>query len=316
MRLKHLFGPPFIGRVEVGGGGPRAAAELAKARRKHQEGADTQSSTGVSLLNSAESTPQLEALCMDLGIELYSLGRHECAWNIICPMDDDRCIILDDVDYHPDPLADRHRSTVIDLSHRASAVATCSSQDAAVTAAAFAHANGCPRFVQATGSLGPDLTLLLLACERNELICNWSEACRIAGWLKLRVPPIDEVAAQAPWQAARLLLQLHRLGLANGDAAVITLGRAGAVVGDWENNAVHYVRVVVLDGPHVATPAGAGDKFLAKWIWARKWADQGILRDPIKDGAARALRATAHALRLRPECFDVLVTKWGLGILG
>jgi hypothetical protein len=187
-------------------------------------------------------------------------------------------------------------------------VASVSTKDGALTAAAAAMGNGATRYFQPTGSLPPEITLLLLATA-HEAVCNFEEWGRIAQVAGLPVPDLHEEAAEAPEAAAQLLRALHGRRWAGTDTAVCTLGRAGSVIADWQHDRVYHVGLELADGhPGVATPVGSGDQFLAEWIFLREtWSKRGHLRDPLAATGVRATHAVTSGLGLRRGDYDVRV---------
>jgi hypothetical protein len=297
--LPPLFDGPLIVRREVGGGALRAGAALAQRLR-----ADRANET-VHLFNSGTALPELDDLCIRSGLTCHSLARQAAPVHLIVP-GRNRIIVRGLAEYAPPRLDDRQRETVGRVSERAAAVASVSSKDAALTAAAVGTGASARRYFQPTGSLPPEMTQLLLLLA-HEAVANLEEWTRLARGAGLDIPDVGEEAPEAPAAAARLLRALHRRCGAGVGGAVCTLGRGGAVAADWVNDTLFHVRFEMTDGsPGVPTPAGTGDRFLAEWIFLREtWSRPGHLRQPIAATAVRAIHAVALALGLRRDRYDV-----------
>jgi hypothetical protein len=164
---------------------------------------------------------------------------------------------------------------------------------------AVAAGNGAQRYFRPTGSLPPEITQLLLLTA-HEVVCNFAQWARLGGFIGKRFPGVDEESPQAPEAAAELLRALHRRGWAGREAAVCTLGRRGSLVADWVRDRVYLVGLERTDSsPNFPAPAGAGDRFLAEWIyWRQTWSNRGHLRDPLAATAVRATCTVARALGL------------------
>jgi hypothetical protein len=191
------------------------------------------------------------------------------------------------------------RDAVLRLCEHAGAVASVSSKDAALRAAAVAAGNGARRYFRPTGALSPEMTQLL-PLTAHEVVANFAEWARLGGFIGKAFPGVDEESAQAPEAAAELLRALHRRGWAGREAAVCTLVRRGSLVADWMRDRVYRVGLGRTDSsPNLQAPAGAGDRSLAERIyWRQTWSNRGHLRDPPAATAVRATCTVARALGL------------------
>lgn len=115
-------------------------------------------------------------------------------------------------------------------------------------------------------------------------------------WRCTATPGLSEDDSSAPNWIARLVSELHERGLFAGVAAV-TLGRHGVVLADTFHRKCWQL---VTDGPPVATTSGAGDRWLAAWIYYR---DVLGIEDPT--AAARANRHVAEWLGMRDATVQV-----------
>jgi hypothetical protein len=296
--LTEVLDSPLVVRREAGGGMLRAGARLSQ-RVREAPGRGV-----VRLFDSGTGSAEVDAVCRAAVLECHALGRQPSPRSLIVPWGKDRLIIQEAPPAAPAALDHCHFESVSRGVAEANAVASVSPEDGAVAAAAAALANGARRYAQLTGALSPEMTLLLLTTT-HEVLCNleeWSGLARSAG---VAAPGLGEDAAEAPEAASHLLRALRRRCWAGTEAAVCTLGRYGAVVADWVRDRVYHVGVELPDGgAGVPTPAGAGDLFLAEWIfWRETWSRRGHLRDPLAATGVRATRAVAEALGLpRGRC--------------
>jgi hypothetical protein len=297
--LQSIFDSPLLVRREVGGGAVRAGVDLARRLCANHAGG------AVHLFNSGAPLPELDDLCAQTGLICHSLARQAAPVNLIVPAHG-RIIIKGQNDLAPGRLDDRQRAVVGRVSADATAVASVSSKDAALTAATIGTGNGARRYFQPTGSLSPEMTHLLLLTA-HEVVCNFEEWMSLGRDVGLAVADVPEESPQAPEAASALLRALHRRGWAGAEAAVCTLGRRGLVAADWRNDTLFHMRFEMTDGsPGVPTPPGAGDLFLAEWLFLREtWSLQGHLRHPIAANAVRTIHAVAPALGLRRDRYAV-----------
>jgi hypothetical protein len=293
-----LCGSPLVARRE-GGGALRAGVALANRLRAYRAPA------AVHLFNSGGPFRELDDLCSRKGVVHHSFARQATPVNLICP-GADRIIVKGRITSVPHSLDDAHRLTVARISAQARAIVSVASKDGPLTAANVAAGNGARRYIRPTGSLAPEMNQLLLLTA-HEVLCNfhdWGHLARDAGF---PAPDGSEESPEAPEAAAALLRTLHKCRWAGTDAAVCTLGRRGVVVADWASDRAWLVGLELRDGdPGAPTPAGAGDRFLAEWVYLREtWSSQGHLRDPLAATALRAVHAVAQALGLRRDRYDV-----------
>jgi hypothetical protein len=291
---------PILFPRSVGGGAVRAGAALAERLPGNSD------APVVRLMNSGSPCPELERLCEQTGLRSLSFARQATPVNLIIPGGPDRTIIRGRTAVAPPRLDDRSRAALGRVAEQATAFASVSSMDAALTAASLGVGVAARHYFQPTGSLAPDTTSLLML-SAHEVICNFDEWKRLGRDAGLEVPDAPEDSPEAPEAAAALLRALRRCGCAGVEAAVCTLGRSGAVVADWQEEALTFVGLArTEDDPRVPTPTGAGHRFLAEWIFLREtWSRQGHLLHPIAATAVRATHAVAQALGLRRDRYDV-----------
>jgi hypothetical protein len=291
--LTPLLDSPFVGRRVAGGGALRVSIALAKRSRLEHRPAT------VHLLTSGTLTTKLAEGCGRRGVVCHALGRQEAPCRLVLP-GHDWTVIHGSTSPAPLLLDDAQRDAVLRLCDHAGAVASVSSKDGAMTAAAVAAGNGARRYFRPTGWLPPEMTQLLLLTA-HEVVCNFAEWARLGGFIGKRFPGVDEESPQTPEAAAELLRALHPLGWAGREAAVCTLGRCGSLVADWVRDRVYHVGLERTDSsPGLPAPAWAGDRFLAEWIyWRQTWSNRGHLRDPLAATAVRATCTVARALGLR-----------------
>jgi hypothetical protein len=297
--LAPLLHSPLVGCRTAGGGALRVGIALARRSRVEQRPAT------VHVLTSGTLTPELGEGCGRRGVLCHSLARQEVPCRLVLP-GHDRTIIQGPTTPVPLLLDDAQRDVVLRLCDHAGAVASVSSKDGALTAAAVAAGNGARRYFRPTGSLPPELTQLLLLAA-HEVVANFAEWARLGGFIGKAFPGLDEESDQAPGAAAELLRALHRRGWAGHEAAVCTLGRRGSLVADWVRDRVYQVGLERTDSsPGLTVPAGACDRYLAEWIyWRQTWSNQGHLRDPLAATAVRATCNVARALGLRRGSHEV-----------
>lgn len=308
--LLPLMAGPFVAASEVGGGMARTGAALMQRFRAARTG------HSVHLFNSGTALPEFDHLCTREGMLRTSLGRQTTPINLICPAAnlrhraDNRIIVKGRTEPVPGVLDDAQRQAVARVSAHARAIITVSSKDGPLTMASVAAGNGARRYLQPPGSLSPETNQLLLLIA-HEVICNFEEWRRLGRDAGLAVPDAGEESPEAPEAAAALLRALHRRRWAGSEAAVCTLGRHGVVVADWPRDRIDYIGLELLDGnPGVPTPAGAGDRFLAEWIyWRETWSRQGHLRYPLTANGLRAVHAVAQALGLRRDDYDTPIRR-------
>jgi hypothetical protein len=297
--LTPLLDSPLVGRRAAGGGALRVGIALARRSRVEQRPAT------VHVLTSGTLTPELAKGCGRRGVVCHPLARQEAPCRLVLP-GHDRTVIQGPTTPAPLLLDDAQRDAVLRLGDHAGAVASVSSKDGALTAAAMAAGNGARRYFRPTGALPPEMTQLLLLTA-HEVVGNFAEWARLGMFIAKAFPGLDEESDQAPEAAAELLRALHRWGWAGHEAAVCTLGRRGSVVADWVRDRVYRVGLERTDSsPAVPAPRGAGDRFLAEWIyWRQTWSNQGHLRDPLAATAVRATCNVARALGLRRGSHEV-----------
>jgi hypothetical protein len=288
-----LLDSPLVGRRTAGGGALRVGVALAQRSRLEHRPAT------VHLLTSGTRTTGLAEGCARRGVVCHALGRQEVTCRLVLP-GHDRIVIQGPTPPVPPFLDNAQRDLVLRLGDHAGAVASVSSKDGVLTAAAVAAGNGARRYFRPTGSLAPEMTPLLLLTA-HEVVCNFAQWARLGGFIGKTFPGVDEESAQAPEAAAELLRALRRRGWAGREAAVCTLGRRGSLVADWVRDRVYHVELERTDSsPGLPAPAGAGDRFLAEWIyWRQTWSNRGHLRDPLAATAVRATCTVARALGLR-----------------
>jgi len=303
--LGPLWASPFVAQAEPGGGAVRSGAALLQRCRVER------TCGSVHLFNSGTTLPELDDLCAREGMFRDSLGRQATPINLIIPPANlghpaaNRIIVKSRTEPVPGVLDDAQRQAVARVSAQARAIISVSSKDGPLTAATVASGNGARRYLQPPGSLSPEMNQLLLLTA-HEVICNFEEWGRLGRDAGLDVPKFGEESPEAPVAAAALLRALHSRHWAGTEAAVCTLGRRGVIVADWLRDRVYHISLEMADGdPGVPTPAGAGDRFLAEWIyWREIWSNKGHLRFPLAANGLRAVHAVAQALGLRRDRYD------------
>jgi sugar/nucleoside kinase (ribokinase family) len=150
------------------------------------------------------------------------------------------------------------------------------------------------------------MTFLFLGTS-HVVIANYDEWLRIGRWAGLSVPDCGETDPEAPSAAVSLLRALKARHWAGSEVAVATLGRQGAVIMDWLEDRAYHIALELLDHPGVPTPVGAGDLFLAEWVYHETWARRGHLRVPLAACGLRVTHAVVKALGLRRGDYDVRV---------
>src|SRR5207244_2659831 len=224
-----------LARCDASGSAGRTGAALAR-RLRAEQAAGT-----VHLLSSGAAAPELDELCAATGLTYQALGRQANPCNLILP-GADRIVVRSPAAAAPACLGDAERAAVSRFSSHAGAVVSVSSKDVALTAAAIGTSNGAPRYLQPTGSLPPEMTLLLVRLA-HDVVCNLEEWSRLARGAGLSAPNVTEASPQAPEAAAGLLRVLHLRQWAGSEAAVCTLGRRGSVIADWLRERIYHVQL-------------------------------------------------------------------------
>jgi hypothetical protein len=299
--LDAVLTSPLIGRREAAGDGLRMGGALRQLLRAGPAGGCVQ------LLNSGPSSADLVAFCDRAGLACHCLARQSPPRNLILPLRPDRVIIREEINPGPPCLGAQDWQTLAHLLSGADAVVSASPKDGAQTAAVVSLGNGAGHCFQPTGSLPPPLSAQFLTTAR-EAVANFDEWKQVCRWAGLPVPDCSEESPEAPPASAALLRALKGRRWAGLEAAVCTLGRHGSVVADWQRDRVCGVALEMLDHPGVPTPVGAGDRFLAAWVFFRTtWSNAGHLRDPLAATGVRATHTVARALGLGRGDYDVRV---------
>jgi hypothetical protein len=88
-------------------------------------------------------------------------------------------------------LNDAQRDAVLRLCDHAGAVASVSSNDGALTAAAVASSNGARRYFRPMKALPPEMTQLL-HLRAHQVVGNFAEWARLGGFIGKAFPGLDE----------------------------------------------------------------------------------------------------------------------------
>ena len=298
--LRGFLNTPIVENVVAGGGVVGAGTACAIRMENHKFPGK------VRLLNSGNQTAELTAICAAMRMDCESFDRMRSPINLVLPQKSDRVVIKEPLTAGPEELVDGHFRRVARTVADGSALATVSTKDAGLTALAVSMSNGARRYFQPTGSLSPELTLLMLSVA-NEVVCNFEEWKMLAKWAGVSVPNFTESSDEAHKAAAELLSAMYERGLAATEAAVCTLGVKGSVGADWMKERVSRVSLQLLDGSKgLPTPSGAGDRFLGEWVFLREtWSRQGYLRHPIEATIVRITHSVANFLGLDRGQYDV-----------
>jgi sugar/nucleoside kinase (ribokinase family) len=277
----------LVGAAEPGGGGPRVASGLADLR----DAIPWPCCVGLVVEN--ELSPELLALARRRGFTAAGANLRPVPVNLVMPAAD-RCIIKS-----PDPPPAHAEIGAVPKLKRvfrgSDVVVHVSLASAVMAEAAMTFSNGASHVMQPTGALHQADTLRWLP-RAHDVVINYTE---FLGLLRMAdIPhddaPSDENAADTFEATAVLLPRLHNRQLAGALATVITMGRNGCVVADWQRGTITAVRVNVRGS--VSTPVGAGDAFLAGWVF-----DRWLLRNgacPVA-AARAATRSVAEFLGLQ-----------------
>ena len=298
-RIEELCQPQFVSGSKPGGSASRIAASLGIKFLKSQNG------NSVTLLNSGQKYAVADEICQRNGIECHSLGRQNLATNLEIAMSNDRVIVMEGIHSAAPDLQPTDMRKVCEITHPATVIVSASSKDAALSTGVVAAGNGASRYVQLPNGIGIQATLLLTATA-HEVIGNLAQWCKLGRRVGMNIPIVCESCEDAPAVGASVIRRMRERGWAGKHAAICTLGRSGAVVGDWAKCQVYRVTFEVLDGTNgVPTPTGAGDRWFAEYIFLREsWSKRGHFRDPIAATALRSTHAIAHQFGLNRERYD------------
>jgi len=179
-----------------------------------------------------------------------------------------------------------HFTHVAPLLREASVVALVSPSNPTMVAALMALSNGALKIAQPTGALDLASTVLMLQ-EVDDLVVSYDELLKLGTMTGFSLEdPGTETSPQAVETVSRILRFLRDLRLAGSMTSVITLGKRGCIVADWETSRIVCIAVELFE--EVATRAGAGDTFLGAWVFYR-----AIGRDPV-DAAVEATEAVVE----------------------
>jgi hypothetical protein len=297
--LGPFLSSSLVASVDYGGG----ALNASRALRRYLGSRGLPGA--VRLVNTGREPEGLAALCRAEGIELVSLGRQELPVSLIGSLGRDKVIIKEAAGEMPGALDASQTAAIHAAVSGARVVASVSSKDPHA-ARTFLHA--VPREARVIQPTGREETFGL-AAESEAMALNFDELCRFAAWARIDAPETSEDSPGAAPLAAELLAELLRRGLAPRAVSLCTLGRHGSVLAAGRLGRIERIALQLLDGQSFpATPSGAGDTFLARWLVHRVEAIAAA--DPCELApVTRATREVAELLGLDAGHFEVAATE-------
>lgn len=281
----------FLNRVASGGGIVNQASALADMAG-HQ-------GTEIAMIDTAPANTMLAAESSQRGIRLEQLGLHNPLFNLVAQCGDDKITIVSPVvlqDYAKRDL--RNRSLRQQVS-RADILICASTKDGSLARQLWAAANGATRHLQGTRCFDR-ATFEALGRKADTLCSNVAELYCLSDMFKLGHVPVEESSPQTPTAVRRVLVDLYERGVIQCRVAVITRGRHGSVVVDFDKAACYSLEIEVPSGDGVSTPSGAGDLWYAKWIVQRELCGMADL-----DAAEAATRYVSTRLGLSKDSYKL-----------
>jgi sugar/nucleoside kinase (ribokinase family) len=260
--LDELVGATLVEGPQDGGGAVNASVNTAQMSKGHED-----STVKIHLIVENKESPSLTALGDREGFGVTFANLSDVPINLVVSDGADRTIVKSPV---APPLTGK---TLDDLSgleavlRDASAVVIVSPSDSLLVAALMAYSNGALRVAQPTGAMDLASTMLMLQVI-NDLVVGYDDLVKLATQSGCHLDePRTEDSPQAVEIATRALQFLRDRHLAGSKSAVVTLGRHGCVVGDWESDRYEHIGLDLFE--QVATRSGAGDTFLGAWALYR-----------------------------------------------
>jgi hypothetical protein len=289
----------FIDDTYPGGGGLNQALALTSIACQHAMRVQ------VTLFDTAEYSPPVASACAARGVRLVPLARHRTPVNLVLRFQAgsgrnvDKLVIRSPLE----PLSDGiHCERTLTHVHEATCLAVISPKDATDISDILEQAHG-EIYFQPTGSLDVRTTHEL-AEQASRIVTNFDELGNLAIPSRVPWPEIAESAPGAPQIAKEALRALWLNGVLGRDLAVTTLGRGGCLVVDFQREENYHHRVQLTNGhAGVATRNGAGDRWLAEYMYCREVEQLG---DPT--ASYNATGRVAVWLGLKPNEFTVETT--------
>ncbi len=103
------------------------------------------------------------------------------------------------------------------------------------------------------------------------MVTNFDELVTLANDVQISLPDTKEHSPHAPSIAVKGLTRLWKQGCIGRHVAATTLGSNGCVVADFQERVAFHHRVELSSSTtEVSTRNGAGDRWLAEYVYARE----------------------------------------------